>query len=202
MKVIIYVEGGGDSKELHVRCRQGFRKLIEKSGFTKPMPHIVACGGRNAAFDDFKTAMDSKSPTDYPMLLVDSEDPIVGNTTPWNHLRTRAGWIPPHGVSDNQAQLMVTCMETWLMADHAALREVFGASLQDGALLPEVNLEQYGCHRVQEALEHATRNCGEKKAYKKGRRSFQVLEAVNPNVLKQRLPYFKRFIEALEIHLR
>lgn len=202
MKVTIYVEGRGDSKELHVRCRQGFRKLIEKSGFTKPMPHIVACGGRNATFDDFKTAMDSRSPTDYPMLLVDSEDPIVGNTTSWNHLRTRDGWIPPHGVSDDQAQLMVTSMETWLMADRAALREVFGASLQDGALLPEVNLEQYGRHRVQEALEHATRNCGEKKAYKKGRRSFQVLEAVNPNVLKQRLPYFKRFIEALEIHLR
>jgi hypothetical protein len=198
VSVTIYVEGGGDSKELHVRCRQGFRKLIEKCGFTRPMPGIVACGGRNAAFDDFKTAMNSKLPTDYPMLLVDSEDPIAGNTDLWNHLRTRDGWIPPNGVSDDQAQLMVTCMETWLMADRATLREVFGASLQDSALLPEASLEQYGCHQIQEALEHATRNCGEKRAYKKGKRSFQVLEAVNPNTLKQRLPYFRRFIETLE----
>lgn len=202
MSVTIYIEGGGDSKELHVRCRQGFRKLIEKSGFTKPMPGIVACGGRNAAFDDFKTAMASKSPMDYPMLLVDSEDPIVGDAPPWNHLRARDGWILPNGASDDQAQLMVTCMETWLMADRAALREVFGVSLQDNALLPEADLEQYDRHRVQQALEHATRNCGRNKVYKKGRRSFQVLEAVSPDILKQRLPYFKRFVETLEALLR
>lgn len=202
MKVTIYLEGGGDSKYSQIQCRQGFRKLVKKVGFAGKMPGIFACGGRNAAFDDFKTAMNSKSPTDYPMLLVDSEDPIAGNTTPWNHLRTRDGWIPPNGVSDDQSQLMVTCMETWLIADRVALREVFGASLQDSTLLPENNLEQYGRHQVQEALEHATPDCGEKKAYKKGRRSFQVLEAVNPDTLKQRLPYFKRFIETLEKLLR
>lgn len=198
MKVTIYAEGGGDGKYQHIQCRQGFRKLIEKSGFVGKMPAIFACGGRNEAFDDFKTAMDSKSPLDYPMLLVDSEDPIVNNTMAWNHLKKRDGWLPPNSVSDDQAQLMATCMETWIMADRAALREVFGASLQESALLPETNLEQYDRHRVQDALQHATRNCGNNKAYKKGKRSFQVLEAVNPNTLKQRLPYFKRFIETLE----
>src|SRR3972149_394753 len=131
VKVTIYVEGGGDGKYQHIQCRQGFRRLIEKSGFAGKMPGIFACGGRNAAFDDFKTAMNSKSPTDYPMLLVDSEDPIAENITSWNHLRTRDGWIPPNGVSDEQAQLMVTCMETWIMADRAALRNVFGADLQE-----------------------------------------------------------------------
>ena len=201
MKVTIYVEGGGDGKYQHIQCRQGFRKLIEKSGFAGKMPGIFACGGRNAAFDDFKTAMNSKSPTDYPMLLVDSEDPIAENVTSWNHLRTRDGWIPPNSVSDEQAQLMVTCMETWIMADRIALREVFGAPLQDSALLSEVNLEQYERHQVQQALEHATRNC-DRKAYKKGKRSFQVLEAVNPITLKQRLPYFRRFIETLEKLIR
>jgi len=201
VKVTIYVEGGGDGKYQHIQCRQGFRKLIEKSGFAGKMPGIFACGGRNAAFDDFKTAMNSKSPTDYPMLLVDSEDPIAENVTSWNHLRTRDGWIPPNSVSDEQAQLMVTCMETWIMADRIALREVFGAPLQDSALLSEVNLEQYERHQVQQALEHATRNC-DRKAYKKGKRSFQVLEAVNPITLKQRLPYFRRFIETLEKLIR
>ena len=29
----IYLEGGGDSKELHIRCREGFRKLLENCGF-------------------------------------------------------------------------------------------------------------------------------------------------------------------------
>lgn len=202
MKVTIYVEGGGDSKLLQIQCRQGFRKLIEKSGFVGNMPGIFAFGGRNAAFDDFKTAMNSKSSTDYPLLLVDSEDPIANNTTAWDHLKKRDGWLLPNSVSDDQAQLMVACMETWLMADRAALREVFGASLQDNALLPEADLEQYDRHRVQDALEHATYNCGKNKAYKKGKRSFQVLESVQPDTLKQRLPHFKRFIETLEKLLR
>ena len=82
MKVTIYVEGGGDSKYQHIQCRQGFRRLIENSGFAGKMPGIFACGGRGAAFGDFKTAMKSKSPTDYPVLLVDSEDPVAKNFTP------------------------------------------------------------------------------------------------------------------------
>ena len=65
-------------------------------------------------------------------------------------------------------------------------------------LLPEIDLEQYSRDQVQGTLENATRNCGVNKAYKKGRRSFQVLEAADPNILKQRLPCFRRFIETLE----
>ncbi|MFZ5819293.1 MAG: DUF4276 family protein [Chloroflexota bacterium] len=197
MNVKIYVEGGGDDKELLVRCQIGFRKLIEKSGFKGRMPRIVSCGGRGAAFDDFKNAIESMDTSYYPILLVDSEDPISSNTTKWDHLRGRDKWDVPKTVSEDQAQLMVTCMETWLMADRAALRSAFGAELQENALLPEINLEQYDRHRVQGALEHATRNCGNR-AYKKGKRSFQVLEAANPNTLKERLPYFRRFIETLE----
>lgn len=200
MKVTIYVEGGGDGKYQHIQCRQGFRKLIEKAGFGR-IPGIHACGGRNAAFDDFQIAMRSKSSMDFPILLVDSEDPISGNTAPWNHLRTRDNWDIPKDVSDDQAQLMVTCMETWLMADREALRSAFGAALQETALLSETNLEQYERHHVQGVLEHATRNCGNR-AYKKGKRSFQVLETVDPNTLKEKLPYFRRFIETLERLLR
>lgn len=29
----LFVEGGGDSKELQARCREGFKKLLENSGF-------------------------------------------------------------------------------------------------------------------------------------------------------------------------
>ena len=204
MKVKIYVEGGGDRNELRIRCREGFRKLIEKAGFAGPMVEFKPCGGRDQAFDNFKTAIKTREPTEYPILLVDSEDPIAANTTPWKHLRLRPGdnWIRPQRVSDDQTQLMVTCMETWIMADRAALRDFFESKLQESALLPEADLEQYDRHRVQDVLEHATRNCGRKKAYKKGKRSFQVLEALNPDTLKQRLPHFKRFIETLEMHLR
>jgi hypothetical protein len=51
----LYIEGG-ESKEDQIRCREGFRKLIEKAGFTGRLPRLSACGGCGAAFDDFKTA--------------------------------------------------------------------------------------------------------------------------------------------------
>jgi hypothetical protein len=198
--VKICVEGGGDSKELKIRYRQGFRKLIEKAGFRGRMPRIAACGGRNAAFDHFKTSVESRMAS-YSILLVDSEDPIADEIGPWEHLVARDGWRRPDSTDDDQAQLMVTCMETWIMADRAALQEIFGARLQTNALLSENNLEQYDRNRVQDALENATRSCGPRKAYQKGRRSFQVLEKLNPSTLRRHLPYFDRFIRTLETHL-
>ena len=45
----IYVEGGGDAKDLRTRCREGFHKLLENAGFTGRVPRIVASGSRNEA---------------------------------------------------------------------------------------------------------------------------------------------------------
>ena len=59
VSVKIYVEGGGDSKELRTRCREGYSKLIKKLGFVGRMPKIVACGGRNKAYEDFKNSVTS-----------------------------------------------------------------------------------------------------------------------------------------------
>lgn len=203
--VKIYVEGGGDSKELHIRCREGFRRLIEKAGFEGKMPGIVACGGRGATYIAFKTALTARA--DYPLLLVDSEDPAQNadaapdSPTAWEHLNVRDGWARPSDAHNDQAQLMVTCMETWLLADHAALRTAFGAELQTNALLPEAGLENRSRHEAQTALERATRNCGKDKAYQKGRRSFQVLALVNPATLSKHLPHFGRFLNTLSLHL-
>ena len=47
----IYLEGGGDSRDLLIRCQKGFRKLLERCGYAGRMPKLVACGGRGAAFD-------------------------------------------------------------------------------------------------------------------------------------------------------
>jgi hypothetical protein len=206
VKVGIYVEGGGDSKELHVRYREGFRKLIEKAGFRGRMPGIVACGGRQRAFDMFRTAI-GKGKGFHPILLVDSEEPVdpekeLSNDTAavWNHLQSRDGWARPHGIDDDQAQMMVTCMETWIMSDRGALRKVFGARLQIGILLPVRDLERRSTSDVQLALENATRNCGANKAYHKGRRSFQVLAELSPGALMD-LPHFKLSVQALNRRL-
>ena len=147
MKVKIYIEGGGDSKELHSRCREGYRKLIEKCGFTGRMPSPVACGGRQKTYDMFSTAQTSGDGSSYPLLLVDSEDLVNGtDVTPnspiaWDHLSQRDHWPRPEGVNNNQAQMMTTCMETWIMADQKTISEFFGHRIREKALLPIHNLE-------------------------------------------------------------
>ena len=49
MKVIIYVEGGGDTNATKMKCRKGFSKFFENATFKGCMPTIVACGGRLSA---------------------------------------------------------------------------------------------------------------------------------------------------------
>ena len=195
----LYVEGGGDSKELHSRCREGFRKLLEKSGFAGRMPRIVAGGGRGTTFDLFRTSALNSTPNEYPILLVDSEDPIPDpRTTSWEHLKVRDDWDRPHKMEDDQAQLMVTCMETWIMADLAALRTYFGARLNENPLLSTKDLEIRHRQAVQDSLVAATRNCS--KTYTKGERSFEVLAELNPETLRAHLPHFVALITALEKH--
>lgn len=67
------------------------------------MPRIKACGGREKAFGDFKTALDAGD--GIAMLLVDAEDP-PGAAGPWEHLRNRDGWDRPSGADDEHCHLM------------------------------------------------------------------------------------------------
>lgn len=198
MSAHIYIEGA-ESKEAQVRCREGFRKLLGKAGFSqsKRMPRLSACGGRNSAFDDFKVAHLGNMPGDYIALLVDSEDPVADIKKTWDHLKIRDNWDKPEGANDKQVLLMTTCMETWIVADRETLREHYGHKLQEKALPPLNNLENRNRHDVHERLAHATRNCSN--AYSKGERSFEVVGLLNPYAPSlSSLPSFKRMIETLE----
>lgn len=198
VSVTIYVEGGGDSKVLRSRCREGFSKLIKRMGFDERMPKVVACGGRKKAYDMFDTAMTSASNDEFPMLLVDSEDPVT--LSPWEHLKLRDKWDRPFDAKDEQAQMMATCMETWIMADHEALRNYFGSHLRENALILLGGLECRSRHELLEALKSSTNDCGRNKGYEKGERSFQILAKLNTKLLEDNLLYFKRFKHTLERH--
>lgn len=191
MKVTIYVEGGGDSKELHTRCREGFRKLLQRCGYSERMPKLVACGGRAQAFDDFGTALRVSRTGSITLMLVDSEDPMEDIEATWTHLAARDGWTKPDNANDDQVLMMTTCMETWIVADRAALKAHYGNNLQDSALPAVVDLESRSRAAVQSALIHATRNCSNK--YEKEKRSFQVLAELTPDTLSAHLPSFVRF---------
>ncbi len=188
MSAIIYIEGGGDSNALRTRCRSSFRSLLDKCGFNTK-PKLWASGSRNNTYRDFKNEF-KDSDRDYVAMLVDSEDPIDNINSTWTHLKSRDGWIRPRGTKNDQVLLMTTCMETWIVADKATLREHYGSSFQESALPQNAELENVDRHEVQDKLEHATRDC--KNFFKKGKRSFKVLGKLDPVVLKEKLPSFKR----------
>jgi len=85
VRKVIYLEGGGDSKELHTRCREGFRKLLEKCGYEGSIPRLVACGGRGAAFTDFRSAHGSRAPEDFIAMIIDSEGPLMALEAIWDY---------------------------------------------------------------------------------------------------------------------
>ena len=200
MKARIFIEGGGDSKDLRARCRMGFRRLLERCGLEGKMPRLVACGAREEAFDGFTTAHRHAGPDDYVAMLVDSEDPVKDKERPWAHLKRCDGWDRPEGADDKQVLLMTTCMETWIVCDRKALSDHFGECLRGKALPASHNLESRHRNAIQTALVEATRDCG-KRRYAKGKISFEIVGKLDPAPLRRHLPHFKRSEEILKKNL-
>ena len=203
MSVRVYVEGAGYSA-LDAKCREGFQKLLCKAGFRGLLPRVVPCGSRNDAFDKFKSALRRQG--EYPILLVDSEDVVAAANQPdanpsgaWAHLSRSDRWDRPAGAQNDQAQLMVTTMEAWLIADRQALIAYF-PGINRNALPADSDLESRSKQDIADALEKATQPSS-KGRYHKGNHSFYLLSEVDPAELRRRLPHFRRFMETLESRL-
>jgi len=190
----LYVEGGGDSKDLRSKCREGFRKFLEKAGLAGRMPRIVACGGRRNAYDSFCTAVASGN-QGTPMLLVDAEGPVASGD-PWQHLQARDGWARPQGAMDDQCHLMVQVMEAWFLADRNALRGFFGQGFHEGSLPADPQMEAIAKDEVLAGLKDAAHGTN-KGGYQKGKHSFAILGGTNPRLVEAVAPYAKRFLDTL-----
>lgn len=194
MTVKIYVEGGGDGKYLRSSCREGFRSLFTNAGVVGAKFQVVACGPRNEAFRSFCIAL---AKNDGPvLLLVDSEDSMSDISKTWEHLGRRDGWKRPKGADDETVLMMTTTMETWLVADREALAKRFGKNFRSSALPPTNSLEVRPRNEVLEALESASKDCSG--AYRKDRSSFLLLGQVNPKILQELLPSFRRALAILK----
>lgn len=194
----LYVEGGGDSQSLRTQCREGFRGFLEKAGFAGCMPRIVACGGRQQAFDKFKTACKANEET--AILLVDSEDLVPVNTSPWTFLENRPGdnMTKPDNTTDDHCHLMVVCMETWFLADPEALSRFFGQGFNSNALPKNKDVEAIPKSDVFTGLKNATRRCDKKGTYGKGDHSFKILLKIDPNKVFAVSTWAKRFKDKLD----
>ena len=164
------------------------------------MPKVIACGSRNYALKKFCTALSQANSEEIPLLLVDSEDPVRPNHTPWQHLSSRDDWRRPVGVQDEQAHLMVQCMESWFLADVSELESFFKRGSRTTSLAERNDIEQISKEDVLNQLKAASRG-STKGAYRKGRHSFDILGQIDPEKVIQHSRFAKRLVETLKGHL-
>jgi hypothetical protein len=197
--VKLYVEGGGDhNKALETECRRGFSQYLRKAGLENRMPRVVRCGGRQQAYERFRTSYANAGSDELPILLVDSEAPVVESSS-WEHVRLRPsdGWVRPLGASEDQIHLMVQTMEAWFHADKDALREYYGTAFRTAALSQQTDVEGIPKAELFAGLQRATKNC-QKGEYSKGEHSFQILARIDPARVKAASPFAERLLRALD----
>jgi len=188
------VEGGGQGST-KTDCRQGFRLFFQQIVPTGSFK-VIACGGRDVAFQDFRTAL-NQHPHDYVVLLVDSEEAVT--VGPWQHLKNRVGdnWDRPAGVTDDQAHLMVQAMEAWLLADHPALIAYYGSGFLNASLPGHRNVELILKRDALNALQHATEHTT-KGEYHKTRHGFDLLARVDAEKVRLASNHANRLFNVLE----
>ncbi|TDU64616.1 uncharacterized protein DUF4276 [Prosthecobacter fusiformis] len=162
------------------------------------MPAIIRGGGRNQTFDAYKRALQIRKADELPLLLVDSEDLVAEGCDAWKHLKSRKAdnWEKPPQAGDQDAYLMITCMETWFLADREALQKYFHDCWRDSAIPKWANLEEIPKESVFQALSKATADCG-KKAYSKGKAAFDLLKAIDPSKVESVCPSAKKLLDRL-----
>lgn len=216
MKTVkLFVEGGGNSNELHTDCRRAFKSFLSKSGLEGHMPRIIACGTRNEAYSDYCTAIENGEEA---ILLVDSESSVIipqdvtdddRTWKPWHHLKNRRGqdgqladcWDKPQNVTESDCHLMVELMESWFIADIDTLKQYYGQGFNESCLPKQTNIENISKNEVIKALKAATKNT-QKGSYSKGRHSLEILERINPHRVIERSKWANRFIKLVTVKMR
>jgi hypothetical protein len=200
VKIAVYVEGGGRQRKTLDDCRRGFGQLFAKVVQEGHQPKVIACGDRASTFHDFRS--DTRQGKEgFLILLVDSEGPVDADNTSWAYLRTHDGWTRPSNVHNDQAHLMVQCMESWFLADREALHSYFDQGFLINSLPRRANVEEIAKRNVQRALDHATRRTM-KGRYHKTRHGFALLALVNPIKLRPASGRARRLFEVLEERAR
>jgi hypothetical protein len=195
VKITIFVEGGGDTRNQQSSCRKGFREFFEKLNIRLT---VVACGRRFKAYEDFCIALKNCKKDEYCLLLVDSEAP-VNNPSVWQHVLLREGdkWQKPVNATEEHLHFMVECMENWFMADTKVLESYYGKDFNQNALPKNANIESISKNDLLNNLEKATQNTTKGK-YSKGNHSFEILSRVDANQVIVKSDYANRLYKTLQ----
>ena len=191
------MEGGGDSAGSKAELRRGmdvFLTEIKDACRTRAWHwKLVCCGSRDEAHKYFENER-ANGDAGIVVLLVDSEAPV--DIEPADHLVKRDRWDDLHGIDGEMIHLMVQTMETWIIADRAALRDYYGQNFRENVLPRRQNLEEVGKNDVAEGLRSATVGT-QKGAYHKIRHARHLLQLIDPMTVRERCRHCGRLFETL-----
>ncbi|HOZ62659.1 MAG TPA: DUF4276 family protein [Smithellaceae bacterium] len=196
VSIKIYIEGGGEGKDLDSRFREAWSKFFKAAGLSGQMPRPVRGKGRLNTHDLFVTAFNARKADELPLLLLDSEEALQDGHTVWQHLKARDNMEKPLQATEEHVYLMVQVMETWLLADPDALRRYFGSKCKIEKIPAWMNLEVIDKQRIFDTLQQITADCGVK-VYAKGKVSFELLGTISPEKVKEKCPNAKRLLDFL-----
>ena len=191
------MEGGGEGNATKAALRQGmdtFLQPLKEAARDKALSwKLVCCGPRNEAFQRFQNAVNSREAT-VNVLLVDAERPV--NQSPRLHLRDRDGWNLRF-TPEETVRLMVQTMETWIVADAAALTSYYGKDFRANKLPKATNLETVPKTTVERSLDEATKST-QKGRYHKIRHASDLLKLIDVDRVKARCTHCQRLFDDLE----
>ena len=199
--IAIYIEGGGDTAQTLKPFRTGMsaflKSVVDVVRKKRIRWRVVPCGGRTQAYDAFVDAIENE-PEVFNVLLVDSEETVAPDASPWTHLQNRPGdqWTRPSAVNDERCHLMVACMEAWFLADSDGLRKHFGGNFDISKLPPPNQAETRTKEQIANALRQATKKTPARE-YKKIRDGAKLLEKVDPSIVRQHCEWCDRLFQTL-----
>lgn len=213
-RVLIYIEGGGDSTDQKAALRRGFDDLFQAQKDAARARRlgwsIVLCGSRGATFKRFAAAVRDADPETLCVLLVDSEEGLAAEVsgedqrnadTRVKHLIERDHW-QLMGIDAESVHLMVQCMEAWLVADPEALAAYYGQGFHASCLPARNNLEEEPKLELFKKLSAATKTstCGEYSSsnHAKIKHAARLLELIDPRKVAARCPRFATFTTFLD----
>ncbi len=192
MSLLVYVEGGGDRRS-YTACRKAFGAFFGRVLGDRPKARIVACGARHQAYEDFRRSL-KDDPKIFAVLLVDSENPVMEGVDAATHLRKQDDWTDLQ--PGQSIHLMVQCMESWFLADKRALSTYYGDGFREQTLPANPRIEQIPKGDVLSGLRIATRGT-RIGSYHKTRHAFDILERIDPEMVKKASPFAERLFRAL-----
>ena len=195
--IAIYMEGGGEGNATKAALRQGmdtFLQPIKEAARDKALPwKLVCCGPRNEAFQRFQNAVNSSADA-VNVLLVDSEGPVKHQSVR-RHLQARDKWNLSF-TPEETVHLMVQTMETWIVADLAALSQYYGQGFGTSKLPKATNLETVPKPTVERSLGEATEDT-QKGRYHKIRHASDLLKLIDVESVKARCDHCQRLFDDL-----